>query len=200
MTIDVELVLDARADLGEAPAWDAARASPDLGRHHGGLVHRFDPATGRDEAIDVGQPVGAAVAAATSGRLPLDRYGRELSQRVRRRTRHRGRAASTATVFVTTKLNKRWHGEAEARQAFANSAERLGLEPRLLLIHWPNPQQDRYVDAWRGSSSSSEDGKVRAIDVSIDSRRTARSRSTSSETGVLPRDASPARSDAQPSG
>ena len=30
-------------------------------------------------------------------------------------------------IFVTTKLNKRWHGEAEAHQAFSNSAERLGL-------------------------------------------------------------------------
>lgn len=70
-------------------------------------------------------------------------------------------------VFVTTKLNKRWHGEAEAQQAFANSAERLGLEHiDLFLIHWPNPQQDRYVDAWRGLIHLLEDGKVRAIGVS----------------------------------
>jgi 2,5-diketo-D-gluconate reductase A len=70
-------------------------------------------------------------------------------------------------VFVTTKFNERWHGEAEAQQAFANSAERLGLEPiDLLLIHWPNPQRDRYVDAWRGLIQLLEDGKVRAIGVS----------------------------------
>jgi 2,5-diketo-D-gluconate reductase A len=70
-------------------------------------------------------------------------------------------------VFVTTKFNKRWHGEAESRQAFANSAERLGLDHiDLLLIHWPNPQQDRYVDAWRGLIQLLEDGKVRAIGVS----------------------------------
>jgi len=70
-------------------------------------------------------------------------------------------------VFVTTKLNKRWHGEAEAQQAFTNSAERLGLEHiDLLLIHWPNPQQDRYVDAWRGLIQLLDDGKVRAIGVS----------------------------------
>jgi 2,5-diketo-D-gluconate reductase A len=70
-------------------------------------------------------------------------------------------------VFVATKLNKRWHGEAEARQAFANSAQRLGLERiDLLLIHWPNPRQDRYVDAWRGLIQLLEEGKVRAIGVS----------------------------------
>jgi 2,5-diketo-D-gluconate reductase A len=70
-------------------------------------------------------------------------------------------------VFVTTKLNRRWHGFEEAQQAWANSAERLGLDRiDLLLIHWPNPEQDRYVDAWRGMLQLLEDGKVRAIGVS----------------------------------
>ena len=70
-------------------------------------------------------------------------------------------------VFVTTKFNERWHGEAEAQQAWANSAERLGLERiDLLLIHWPNPKKDRYVEAWRGLLRLLEDGKVRAIGVS----------------------------------
>jgi 2,5-diketo-D-gluconate reductase A len=70
-------------------------------------------------------------------------------------------------VFVTTKFNERWHGVEEAQQAFANSAERLGMERiDLLLIHWPNPKKDRYVDAWRGLVKLLEDGKVRAIGVS----------------------------------
>lgn len=70
-------------------------------------------------------------------------------------------------VFVTTKFNERWHGGAEARQAFVNSAKRLGLAHiDLLLIHWPNPQNDRYVDAWKGLLSLLEDGSVRAIGVS----------------------------------
>ena len=70
-------------------------------------------------------------------------------------------------IFVTTKLNQRWHGVEEAQQAFANSAERLGLDRiDLLLIHWPNPRKDRYVDAWRGLMKLLEDGKVRAIGVS----------------------------------
>lgn len=70
-------------------------------------------------------------------------------------------------VFVTTKFNARWHGYAEAQQACAECAARLGLEYiDLLLIHWPNPQQDRYVDAWRGLVKLLEDGKVRAIGTS----------------------------------
>src|SRR4029450_8578369 len=51
-------------------------------------------------------------------------------------------------------------------QACDNRAERPGLETiGLLLIHWPNPQQDRYVDAWRGMTKLLEDGRVRAIGV-----------------------------------
>jgi len=70
-------------------------------------------------------------------------------------------------VFVTTKFNERWHGVEEAQQAFANSAERLGLDRiDLLLIHWPVPKKDRYVDAWRGMVKLIEDGKVGAIGVS----------------------------------
>lgn len=70
-------------------------------------------------------------------------------------------------LFVTTKFNQRWHGVEEAQQAAKNSAERLGLDViDLLLIHWPVPQQDRYVDAWRGMTKLLEDGRVRAIGVS----------------------------------
>jgi 2,5-diketo-D-gluconate reductase A len=70
-------------------------------------------------------------------------------------------------IFVTTKFNERWHGSEEAQRAFANSAERLGLDRiDLLLIHWPNPKKDRYVDAWRGLIELLEDDKVRAIGVS----------------------------------
>ena len=70
-------------------------------------------------------------------------------------------------VVVTTKFNERWHGREEVRQAVANSAERLGLDRiDLLLIHWPNPRRDRYVDAWRGMIDLLEEGRVRAIGVS----------------------------------
>jgi 2,5-diketo-D-gluconate reductase A len=79
----------------------------------------------------------------------------------------RASGADRDDVFVTTKFNERWHGFEEAQQAFANSAERLGLDRiDLFLIHWPNPKKDRYVDAWRGLVQLLEDGKVRAIGVS----------------------------------
>jgi sugar lactone lactonase YvrE len=54
-----DLVLDARLELGEGPVWDAARERllfVDIMRGH---VHEFDPASGRDRVVAVGQPVGA---------------------------------------------------------------------------------------------------------------------------------------------
>jgi sugar lactone lactonase YvrE len=54
-----ELVLDAKAQLGEGPIWDADRARllfVDIMRGH---VHEFDPSTGHDRVVEVGQPVGA---------------------------------------------------------------------------------------------------------------------------------------------
>jgi sugar lactone lactonase YvrE len=59
--IDVELVLDAHARVAEGPVWDDANGTlvwVDIMSHQ---VHRYDPDKNRDRAIDVGQPVGAAV-------------------------------------------------------------------------------------------------------------------------------------------
>jgi sugar lactone lactonase YvrE len=64
--LDVELVLDLKAELGEGPVWDAERERlifVDIMRGH---VHEFDPATGTDRVLEVGLPVGA-VAPSTRG-------------------------------------------------------------------------------------------------------------------------------------
>jgi sugar lactone lactonase YvrE len=66
----IELVLDAAADLGEGPSWDADARRLIWVDITKGLVHRFDPQTELDEVFEVGQPVGAAVPT-TSGRLAL---------------------------------------------------------------------------------------------------------------------------------
>src|SRR5437588_9710043 len=66
-TGEVELVLDAHAEVGEGPVWHAAESAlvwVDITRR---LVHRYNPATGRDESIDVGQDVGAVAPRAVGG-------------------------------------------------------------------------------------------------------------------------------------
>jgi sugar lactone lactonase YvrE len=68
--IDVELVLDARAELGEAPTWDADARMLVWVDITPGRLHRLDPETGAADTFEVGEPVGAAVPAA-SGRLAL---------------------------------------------------------------------------------------------------------------------------------
>jgi 2,5-diketo-D-gluconate reductase A len=70
-------------------------------------------------------------------------------------------------LFVTTKLNGQWHGVEAAQDAWAGSAQRLGVDYiDLFLIHWPLPRQDRYVDAVRGLATLLEDGRVRAVGTS----------------------------------
>src|SRR6478609_250108 len=67
-----------------------------------------------------------------------------------------------AEVFVTTKFNRKWHSVEGARQAYEASLERLGLDyVDLFLVHWPNPDQDRYVDALRGLDALLADGRLR---------------------------------------
>jgi 2,5-diketo-D-gluconate reductase A len=88
-------------------------------------------------------------------------------------------------VFVTTKFNKRWHGVELVEEAFAHSAKRLGLEYiDLLLIHWPNPDQNRYVPAWQGLTRLLESGRVRAIGTS--NFKPAHLDRLQAETGVAP--------------
>jgi sugar lactone lactonase YvrE len=65
--IAAELVLDARAKLGEGPFWDARTARLGWVDILDRKVHTFDPATGQDSAVDVGAHVGAAIPRANGG-------------------------------------------------------------------------------------------------------------------------------------
>jgi sugar lactone lactonase YvrE len=65
--LQADLVLDARADLGEGPLWDARTGELVWVDIMAGLVHRFDPESGTDRAFDVRQPVSAIVPRAAGG-------------------------------------------------------------------------------------------------------------------------------------
>lgn len=70
-------------------------------------------------------------------------------------------------IFLTTKLNREYHSVSGAREACEASLKRLGTDYiDLYLIHWPNPDQDRYVEAFDGLQRVMEAGLVRAIGVS----------------------------------
>ena len=70
-------------------------------------------------------------------------------------------------LFVTSKFNRQWHSLDGVRTACEASLDRLGLDYLdLFLVHWPNPDQDRYVEAFQGLARLLESGRVRAIGVS----------------------------------
>ena len=70
-------------------------------------------------------------------------------------------------VFVTTKLWNSQQGHDAALEAIDKSLGRLGMDHvDLYLIHWPVPEQDRYVETWQAFEEIRAQGKARAVGVS----------------------------------
>jgi 2,5-diketo-D-gluconate reductase A len=70
-------------------------------------------------------------------------------------------------VQVASKVPGRDHGYEDAIASVEGSLQRLGLDHLdLALIHWPNPGQDRYGEAWRAMVEVRDRGLVRSIGVS----------------------------------
>ncbi|MEB7504334.1 aldo/keto reductase [Arthrobacter koreensis] len=116
--------------------------------------------------MDDAQAADAVAAAVDAGYRLFDtaeNYGNEAG--VGEGIRRSGIARSE--VVITTKFNKQWHSRDGVRRAFSASAQKLGTEYiDLLLVHWPNPDQDRYVDAVLGLADLLEEGLIRGIGVS----------------------------------
>jgi 2,5-diketo-D-gluconate reductase A len=88
-------------------------------------------------------------------------------------------------IFLTTKFNRRWHSVDGVRQAYDASRKRLGVDYLdLLLVHWPNPDQDRYVEAVQGLQALLESGDLRAIGVS--NYKPKHLQRVLDETGIIP--------------
>lgn len=72
-----------------------------------------------------------------------------------------------ADLFISSKLPGRYHEYGKAVTAIQESLYRAGLDYfDLYLIHWPNPERDQYVDAWRALIDAQKFGLIRAIGVS----------------------------------
>ena len=68
---------------------------------------------------------------------------------------------------MTSKLPGRYHRRDQAVKAVEESLYRAGLDHfDLYLIHWPNPKQDTYVEAWQTLIELRERGLLRSIGVS----------------------------------
>lgn len=86
-------------------------------------------------------------------------------------------------LFITTKL---WNSDQQTPQkALEESLKKLQLSyVDLYLIHWPLPQQNTFVDAWRGLIKLQEQGLVKSIGVS--NFHTQHLQRLKDETGVFP--------------
>lgn len=88
-------------------------------------------------------------------------------------------------IFVTTKVWNDRQGFEAARAAVGESLDRLRLDRLdLVLIHWPCPRQDRFVDTWRALIALREEGAVTSIGVS--NFNSAQIERLVAETGVAP--------------
>lgn len=68
---------------------------------------------------------------------------------------------------ITSKLPGRYHAYDKAVQAVQESLFRANLDYYdVYLIHWPNPMQDLYVEAWQALIDARKWGYVRSIGVS----------------------------------
>jgi 2,5-diketo-D-gluconate reductase A len=70
-------------------------------------------------------------------------------------------------LFVTSKVWNSEQGFDKTRRAIEGSLERIGVDYLdLMLIHWPCPSKDLYVETWKALIAAKEDGLVRSIGVS----------------------------------
>ena len=70
-------------------------------------------------------------------------------------------------IYVTTKIWHDRHGFEESLEAVEESLDRLNIDyVDMLLIHWPAPAQDKFVETWAGLQRAVELGRVRGIGVS----------------------------------
>lgn len=72
-----------------------------------------------------------------------------------------------ADVIVATKIPGRDHARARAIASVEGSLERFGLDQLdVVLVHWPNPSQGRYVEAVEALLECRERGLVRHVGTS----------------------------------
>jgi sugar lactone lactonase YvrE len=83
-TVEAELVVDARARIGEGPLWDQARGRLLWVDIAGGLIHAFDPRSGVSTALTVGQPVGSLALRKEGGLVAALRDGFGIAGRGRK--------------------------------------------------------------------------------------------------------------------
>ena len=88
-------------------------------------------------------------------------------------------------IFLQTKVWNESQGYDRAKRAAEKCLERLGRDHvDMLLIHWPCPDKDLFVDTWKAFIELREEGRAKSIGVS--NFREQDLRRLVDETGVVP--------------
>ncbi len=101
-----------------------------------------------------------------------------------------GRALASSSLpreelFVVTKLDGPFQGDDKAVAGLDASLDRLGLGyVDLVLIHWPLPARDLYVNTWRTFERLQEAGK--ALSIGVSNFKPAHLQRLAAETSVVP--------------
>ena len=70
-------------------------------------------------------------------------------------------------IFITTKIWNADQGMDKARAAVDRSLKTIGIDQLdMMLIHWPVPSEDLYVETWKAMIEMKKEGKIRSIGVS----------------------------------
>jgi len=70
-------------------------------------------------------------------------------------------------IFLTSKVWNDSHGHAKSRQSVERSLKDIGVEQLdLVLIHWPVPSRNLYVETWQSLIEMRDEGLVKSIGVS----------------------------------
>lgn len=70
-------------------------------------------------------------------------------------------------LFLTSKLRAQYYDYDQALEMIQESLYRAKLDYwDLFLLHWPNPKQGKYVEAWRALIQAKKNGWIRSIGVS----------------------------------
>jgi len=88
-------------------------------------------------------------------------------------------------IWLTTKVWNRDQGFEGTKAALEKSLERLGRDSvDLLLLHWPCPEQDLYVESWKAMIELREEGK--ALSIGVSNFMAEHLQRLDKETGVIP--------------
>ena len=70
-------------------------------------------------------------------------------------------------LYITTKLWVSDFKAGQTKEALRTSLQKLGLDyVDLYLIHWPSPEDEKYLEAWKDMEELQDEGLTRSIGVS----------------------------------